>query len=104
MTLGKVNEKQSIKAPAGAEPIEKLFGEIGVNPLELLGAMQGGEGAGLGELLEGVGGESSGSGEESVNPEEIEVPSTENLKEAHKNACRRPKAPGAPRKSRSAHR
>jgi hypothetical protein len=81
MTLGKVNEKQSIKAPAGAEPIEKLFGELGVNPLELLGAMQGGEGAGLGELLEGVTGESSGGGEESFNPEEIEVPSTENLKE-----------------------
>ena len=43
--------------------------------------MQGGEGAGLGELLEGVTGESSGGGEESFNPEEIEVPSTENLKE-----------------------
>jgi hypothetical protein len=67
LTLGKVNEKQTIKAPAGAESIEKLFGELGVNPLELLGAVEGGgSGAGLGGLLEGLtggsGGSSSGSG------------------------------------------
>jgi hypothetical protein len=62
-TLGKVNEKPAIKAPAGAEPIEKLFGELGVNPLELLGAIEGGGGAGLGSLLEGItGGGSSGGG------------------------------------------
>ena len=55
LTLGKVNEKVSIKAPAGAEPIEKLFGQLGVNPLELLGMLQGGGSAeGLGGLLEGV--------------------------------------------------
>jgi hypothetical protein len=94
LTLGKVNEKVSIEAPSGAEPIEKLFGELGVNPLELLGAMQGGGGTeGLGSLLEGItggetstgGGETSGGG----NPtkeleelgEEIEIPSAEDSKE-----------------------
>jgi hypothetical protein len=70
LTLGKVNEKQTIKAPAGAESIEKLFGELGVNPLELLGAVEGGgSGAGLGGLLEGLtggsGGSSSGGGSSS---------------------------------------
>jgi hypothetical protein len=70
LSLGKVNEKQTIKAPAGAESIEKLFGELGVNPLELLGAMEGGGGgAGLGGLLEGItggsGGESSPGGNSS---------------------------------------
>ena len=82
MTLGKVNEKQSIKAPAGAEPIEKLFGEIGVNPLELLGAMQGGgSGAGLSELLEGIGGETSGSESSGGSSEELELPSVAASKE-----------------------
>jgi hypothetical protein len=84
-TLGKVNEKQSIKAPAGAEPIEKLFGEIGVNPLELLGEMQGGEGSeGLGGLLEGLdSGEASESAGEAANEalEELELPSTEESEE-----------------------
>ena len=77
LSLGKVNEKVSIKAPAGAEPIEKLFGELGVNPLELLGMMEGGGGSeGLGSLLEGIGGESSSAG-----AEEIEIPSVEDTKE-----------------------
>jgi hypothetical protein len=85
-TLGKVNEKQTIKAPAGAESIEKLLNELGVNPLELLGMTEGG-GAGLGSLLEGITGElggssgegSSGSIEKSL--EEAELPSVENSKE-----------------------
>jgi hypothetical protein len=94
LSLGKVNEKVSIKAPSGAEPIEKLFGELGVNPLELLGMMEGGGGTeGLGSLLEGITGESSstGGGESSGggNPtkeleelgEEIEIPSVEDSKE-----------------------
>jgi hypothetical protein len=94
LSLGKVNEKVSIKAPSGAEPIEKLFGELGVNPLELLGMMEGGGGTeGLGSLLEGITGESSstGGGETSGggNPtkeleelgEEIEIPSVEDSKE-----------------------
>lgn len=71
-TLGGVNEKQTIKAPANAEPLESLFGELGINPLELLGTMEGGGGNDFGSLLEGItgaigggsaGGKSSGSGE-----------------------------------------
>jgi hypothetical protein len=91
LSLGKVNEKVSIKAPAGAEPIEKLFGQLGVNPLELLGTLQGGGGSeGIGSLLEGITGESSGGGESSSggNPtkeleelgEEVEIPSVEDTK------------------------
>ena len=79
-TLGKVNEKQSITAPSGAEPIEKLFNEIGIDPLELLGAVQGGGGgAGLGELLEGFSGESGGSsgGGSSEELEELGLPSSQ---------------------------
>lgn len=96
MTLGKVNEKVSIKAPAGAEPIEKLFSQLGVNPLELLGALQGGSsGEGLGSLVEGITGgsseTSSGSGNSSSGgnstkeleklAEEVEIPAVENSKE-----------------------
>jgi hypothetical protein len=82
-TLGKVNEKQTIKAPQGAESIEKLFESIGVNPLELLGSLQGGGGGGLGELLEGFSGAggSSSSGEGSSGAEELELPSTGASKE-----------------------
>jgi len=62
-TLSKVNEKQTIKAPAGAESIEKLFEQLGVNPLELLGTGGGGgSSAGLGTLLEGLTGGLSGGG------------------------------------------
>jgi hypothetical protein len=87
-TLGEVNEQQTIKAPANAEPLEKLFGQLGVNPLELLGMMQGGGGDDIGGLLEGITGEEASS---SSAPEaaEVEIPSvgdskkfTECLKEA----------------------
>jgi hypothetical protein len=86
-TLGKVNEKQSIKAPAHAEPLEKLFGELGINPGELLELMQGGSsGGGVGSLLEGLtggssGGSSSSGGEGGSNEEEIELPSVGASKE-----------------------
>lgn len=61
LSLGGVNEEQEISAPANAKPLEGLFKELGVNPLELLeGASSGG---GIGSLLEGVtGGESSSGG------------------------------------------
>ena len=63
LTLSGVNEEQSFSSPSGAKPIEDLFQELGVNPLELLEAGQGG---GLGGLLEGItgsaGGSSSGGG------------------------------------------
>jgi hypothetical protein len=62
VTLSGVNEKQTFNEPANAQPLEKLFQKLGVNPFELLeGASAEG---GLGGLLEGVGG-SSGSGESS---------------------------------------
>jgi hypothetical protein len=83
ITLSKVNEKQTIKAPAGAESLEQLFEQIGVNPFELLGAMQGG-GGDLGGLLEGVtGGESSSELEGQIEEglEEAGVPSVEDSKE-----------------------
>jgi hypothetical protein len=84
-TLGKVNEEQTIKAPANAEPLENLFGELGINPGEILELMQGGgSGEGLGSLLEGLTGEAGGSssgGGESGSGGEIELPSLEGSKE-----------------------
>jgi hypothetical protein len=61
LSLGKVNEEQSISAPSGAKPLEQLFLKLGVNPIELLEATNGG-GAGIGGLLEGITGGSSSSG------------------------------------------
>jgi len=57
LTLSGVNEEQSFSSPSDAKPIQDLFQELGVNPLELLEAGQGG---GLGGLLEGITGGSSG--------------------------------------------
>ncbi len=59
LTLSGVNEEQSFSSPSGAKPLEDLFQELGVNPLELLEAGQGG---GLGGLLEGITGGSSSGG------------------------------------------
>jgi hypothetical protein len=82
LTLAKVNEKVSIKAPAGAESIEKLFEKLGVNPLELFGMLKGGGSGGLGSLLEGItGGSPSGSGGGGGSSEGIELPSTGGTKE-----------------------
>jgi hypothetical protein len=78
LSLGDVNEKQSISAPSGAKPLEDLFQQLGVNPLELL---EGGGAGGLGGLLEGLsGGESFGGGESSGGGE-AEIP---NLEESEK--------------------
>lgn len=52
LSLGAVNEDQTIAAPATAEPLEGLFKELGIDPLELLEA---GSSGGLGGLLEGLG-------------------------------------------------
>jgi hypothetical protein len=81
-TLGKVNEKQTIKAPANAESLEGLFGELGINPNDLLGLLSG-EGEGLGSLLEGITGEGGGgsSGGGSGSGGEIELPSVGGSKE-----------------------
>jgi hypothetical protein len=85
-TLGQVNEQQTIKPPANAEPLEKLFGQLGINPLELLGMMEGGGTDNLGGLLEGitgaVGGEGSSSGGgNGSSGAEIELPSAGESKE-----------------------
>jgi len=52
-TLSEVNEEQEINAPSGARPLEELFQELGVNPLELL---EGGGSGGIGGLIEGLAG------------------------------------------------
>jgi hypothetical protein len=63
LVLGEVNETQSISAPGSAKPLEKLFQQLGVNPLDLL---EGGGAGGLGGLLEGIaGGGGNGGGESS---------------------------------------
>ena len=41
LKLTGVNEEQTISAPEGAEPLSKLFRKLGVNPIELLGLLQG---------------------------------------------------------------
>jgi hypothetical protein len=62
LELSGVNEQQSFSKPDNAKPLEALFKKLGVNPLELLEA--GGSG-GLGGLLEGLTGESTGGGSSS---------------------------------------
>lgn len=74
LTLGAVNEEQEISAPANAKPLEGLFEELGVNPLEIL---ESGSSGGLGDLLEGLsggdeGGSSGGSGGGSSQQEYVE--------------------------------
>jgi hypothetical protein len=56
LSLGGVNEEQDISAPANAQPLEGLFQELGVNPLELLEGVEGGDIGGLLEGLTGSGG------------------------------------------------
>lgn len=56
LKLSGVNEEQKISAPENAKPLSRLFLKLDVNPIELLGLLQGeGGGEGLGELLEGLG-------------------------------------------------
>lgn len=63
LTIEGVNEEQTIEAPEGAKPLNDLFLKLGVNPISLLDAAQGGPGApGLGDLLGGLGGASGGAG------------------------------------------
>jgi hypothetical protein len=55
LKLTEVNEEQTISAPANAKPLGKLFLKLGINPIELLGLLQGEEGGeSLGELFEGL--------------------------------------------------
>ena len=56
LKLTGVNEEQKISAPENAKPLSRLFLKLGINPIELLGLLQGeGGGEGLGGLLEGLG-------------------------------------------------
>jgi hypothetical protein len=56
LKLSGVNEQQKISAPENAKPLSKLFLKLGVNPIELLGLLQGEEGGeSLGQLFEGLG-------------------------------------------------
>jgi hypothetical protein len=56
LKLTEVNEEQTISAPQSAKPLTKLFLKLGVNPIELLGLLQGEEGGeGLGRLFKGLG-------------------------------------------------
>lgn len=62
LTLTGVNEEQTISAPKGTRPLSDLFLKLGINPIELLGALQNGGGSqGLGNLLESLG-SAGGSG------------------------------------------
>ena len=54
LALNGVNEGQEISTPSGAKPLSDLFQKLGVNPIELLQGAQ--SGAGLGGLLEQLGG------------------------------------------------
>jgi hypothetical protein len=56
LKLTEVNEEQTISAPPNAEPLSKLFIKLNINPIELLGMLQGeGGGENLGDLLKGLG-------------------------------------------------
>ncbi|HEY8808562.1 MAG TPA: hypothetical protein VIM28_00955 [Solirubrobacterales bacterium] len=55
LKLTEVNEEQTISAPSNAKSLSKLFLKLGINPIELLGLLQGEEGGeSLGELFEGL--------------------------------------------------
>jgi hypothetical protein len=69
LTLSEVNEEQTISAPSDAKPLQQLFQQLGVDPLELLGG-----GGGIGGLLEGIEGEGGGEGSSGA---EVEIPNLE---------------------------
>lgn len=66
LKLTGVNEEQTISAPESSKPLSDLFLKLGINPIELLGLLEGQGAAGLGGLLESLnsagGGSSSGGG------------------------------------------
>lgn len=56
LKLTGVNEEQEISAPAKSKPLNQLFIKLGINPVELLGLLNGQGGQeGLGDLLERLG-------------------------------------------------
>ena len=62
LTLSGVNEEQSFETPSDAKPLEGLFKQLDVNPLELLEA---GQEEGIEGLLEGLLGDSLPGGSSS---------------------------------------
>jgi hypothetical protein len=70
LSLAGVNEDQEISAPDDTQPLSELFLDLGVNPLELLGALEG-ETEGVENLLESLaGGAVGGEGSGGSSPEE----------------------------------
>jgi hypothetical protein len=63
LTLTGVNEEQTISAPHSSKPLSDLFLKLGINPIELLGTLNG-QGGGLGGLLEGLNSAGGGSSSE----------------------------------------
>jgi hypothetical protein len=63
LTLTGVNEDQEISAPQATKPLSSLFLKLGINPIELLGALNGQGAGGLSGLLEGLGGIGGSSGD-----------------------------------------
>ena len=62
LTLTGVNEDQTISAPKSSKPLSDLFLKLGINPIELLGVLEGGGGSGgIGGLLKGLGNAAGGS-------------------------------------------
>lgn len=59
LTMTGVNEEQAIVPPSKAKPLNDLFLKLKVNPIELLGLLEGGKAGDLGNLL-GQGGGGSG--------------------------------------------
>lgn len=60
LVLEGVNEEQTIAAPKNSKPLSALFVKLGINPLELLGLLEGSAGGlngpgGLNHLLERIG-------------------------------------------------
>lgn len=53
ISLSGVNEDQQISTPTGAKELSKLFLKLGINPIELAGAAEGGD---IGALLQSIGG------------------------------------------------
>jgi hypothetical protein len=60
LTMTGVNEEQAIVPPAKSKPLNDLFLKLKVNPIELLGLLEGGKAGDLGNLL-GQGGGGSGN-------------------------------------------
>jgi hypothetical protein len=63
LKLTGVNEEQTISAPKSSKPLSDLFLKLGINPLELLGTLNG-QGGGLGSLLESLNSAGGGSSSE----------------------------------------